>query len=121
MVFGRSMIFQAAQTSVQLITLDGMLVNHDIIAKHEILLNNMQYGQMINFLFSALGRYYSFLGLLGMGIKYLFKRQNPFKDGYKTMFCSEYVVDALQHAGMLQNLDAEQISPKDIFDALEAK
>jgi hypothetical protein len=121
MAFGRNMVFQAAETSVQLIPLDTLLLNHKIIAKHEILLDNLQYGQMIKFLFAALGQFYSFFGLLGMGLKLLFHGRNPFSDGHKTMFCSEYVLGALQHAGMLLQFEPEQTSPKDIFEALEAK
>ena len=98
-----------------------MLQHHNVIAKHEILFDNLGYGQMINYLFANLGKFYSFFGLIGMGLKLLFNGVNPFKDGHKTMFCSEYILGALQQAGIFTQLDPEQTSPKDLYYALEAK
>jgi hypothetical protein len=120
-IYGQSVVFQAAQTSVQMITLERFLANYYIVNSIELELPEPSFRRVILFLVKNLGNYYSFFGLLGMGIKAITHGRNPFKDGYQTMFCSEYMTAALQQAGLLENLEPEQVGPKEVFEALEAK
>ena len=120
LIYGRAMVFQAAETTVQLITYDKLLLNHNIISRHELIIDEKRFLKMISFLTNELGNFYSFFGLLGMGLKSLLHCKNPFKDGKKTMFCSEYIGGALIE-GKLIEVDPEEVNPRDLFEVLNGK
>lgn len=122
----RDLIYQASGISVHFLSGKKFDQKAESLFKYQIEINESLKYKTIQKCVDNLGSPYGIKQALGIGIVKLFRLfgkdiKNPFADGNATWVCSELVLDVLKDLGMKININADNVTPKDIQKFLESQ
>lgn len=112
-------VYESTACGFRAINAEAWLKKSIVIREFTIPLSYEENEELQQFFVSHLGKEYSYLNLLGNGIKMLTGIE-AFKDGMNKMMCSEMVYRALGYKFKLEK-NPDFITPRDLYRAIEAK
>ena len=115
-ITGRWLVAQSNKYRLNIVSLENFEKENAIIAKIEICDSYDKYMSFLRYTFDHLGNQYGYLTMFGILLNRIFKIKNPFADGDKTFFCSEYFIKAIG----VKDINPEIDGPKKIYEKLMA-
>lgn len=123
--YNRDIIYQSNWRGVEFIGAILWSSTTTPVQEFPMQVSDDNYTKMMQFCIDNSGISYSYLGVLGEGIRELAAKfgwsiNNPFNQTQTTEFCSQIVTNCLNIADPTQfNLNADNISPKNLNDILK--
>lgn len=109
----RDLVYQASRGMVHFVSGAKFDTLAETVRMYEIELTDQQFSEITTKCIDLAGTKYGFFQLVGMGLERLTGVKNPFRDGDKTLVCSELVGEVLRQLYNM-DLDLEYAGPKEL-------